>query len=82
MRFEDTPGLFGASGVSTEGNIKCEFCGNEYLDREDGAGEAFQDMDPIYFCDFAGLQVCQCCFERIEKAVFTGCRIFYDGRRG
>jgi len=62
MRFEDSPELFGVgSGVSTTGYIECEWCGNVY---EDPA-----DIESVSSTDFAGKQVCDCCFEKIEREI-------------
>lgn len=71
MRHEDSPELFGGGcGVSTVGNITCGFCLTDYTDREDpnDPSGGFSDVS-IAHTDFAGLQVCDCCYERIEQEI-------------
>lgn len=66
MRFEDSPELFGGgAGMSTTGSVHCQFCGETY---EDTA-----DIQSVVFTTFAGLQVCHCCFEKIEGEIL--CRM-------
>lgn len=69
MRFEDTPGLFGdSSGASTEGYFQCEFCGKEHnQDFNENTGEG-SDYS-ICITHFAGIDVCEECFERIENEI-------------
>lgn len=64
-RFKDSPGLFGyGAGTSTTGGLTCELCHNEYPEQDPSdEGHAF--------AWFAGLQVVDCCFERIENAVLN-----------
>lgn len=65
MRFEDSPNLFGGgSGSGTCGDIKCQFCGTLYNEGNDEA-ESY-GRDSVTETDFAGLTVCECCFEKIE----------------
>lgn len=69
MRFEDTPDLFGCGvGTGTCGDIKCGICRTTYNEGEDE--RAVYNNDSISFTNFAGLTICDCCFEQIENAVF------------
>lgn len=65
VRFEDSAFPFGlGSGVSTSGDIKCDLCGKIHnKEYPDGGGEYIREF---YFGDIC---VCECCFERLEKAV-------------
>lgn len=68
MRYEDTPELFGdGMGIGTYGDIKCDICGTVHNEGEDDRG--VYDGDSVGHTDFAGLTVCECCFERIENEV-------------
>lgn len=70
-RFEDTPGLFGIGvGGATYGNITCEWCGTDYAGRQDKRSEGFSD-EAIGNTHFGDLQVCDCCFEKVEAAVLS-----------
>ena len=72
-RFEDTPALFGIGvGRSTCGDIQCEWCETLYNEGEDKR-ESY-DNDSVRWVDFGGKIVCECCFERVEKAIFTSRR--------
>lgn len=66
MRYIDSPDLFGnGCGSSSCGEIICEFCGtvhNKEIDDET-EGEYIRDTN------FAGLSICECCFERIENEI-------------
>lgn len=67
-RIEDTPELFGRGcGVSTCGDFKCDWCGIEYNKGAD-ANEDYSG-DSVGHTDFAGKQICECCFGSIESAV-------------
>ena len=72
MRLQDSPDLFGAGmGYSTTGEVICQFCGKVY---NKGIGVDDDDMnendgESVLHTDFAGLQVCECCFEKIEDEV-------------
>jgi hypothetical protein len=69
MRFEDTPELFGyGCGVGTCGDIQCHVCGTQYNQGENER-EVF-DGDSVTWTEFAGMTVCFCCFERIEREVW------------
>lgn len=69
-RFEDTPDLFGCGiGTSTCGDVICEFCGGKYNEGEDE--REVYDNESVRFTKFAGLQACECCFGRIERAVLN-----------
>lgn len=69
-RFEDSPGLFGIGvGISTNYEEHCDFCGdihNEGCDPENG-----NEGESVRTANFAGKQICDCCFERIENAVLS-----------
>lgn len=70
MRIEETPNLFGCgSGWSTCGDIKCDLCGILYNEGEDKK----EEYNGPYVChtEFAGLTICECCFERIEDEVLS-----------
>jgi hypothetical protein len=68
MRFEDTPELFGSGvGTGTCGDIRCDICGTSYNEGEDE--REVYDNDSVTHTSFAGLTVCFCCFEKIEKEV-------------
>lgn len=69
-RFEDTPGMFGKGvGGGTGYEITCSVC------RTVHNKGIFPESDPIghetvCYQDFAGLTVCDCCFEEIEETVW------------
>lgn len=69
MRIFDTPELFdGGVGASTGYELKCEFCGithNKGLEPEKKIGEG----DSVLHTNFAGKQICDCCFEKIETEI-------------
>ena len=68
-RFEDTPGLFGnGSGASTSAEIHCDLCHTTYNVGKDGDGQEGQG-DSVCHVFFCGLEICDCCFEKIERAV-------------
>lgn len=73
-RFEDSPELFGGGvGVSTGFEIHCDWCGvthNEDTDEEDMSTEG----DSVRHTDFAGKQICDCCFEGIEREILRRMR--------
>lgn len=72
-RFEDTPELFGNGiGHSTVGPIICEWCGNNYnLDNIDSDGDIINPhIDSICITEFAGKEICDCCFKKIEDEIF------------
>lgn len=71
-RIEDSPELFGAGcGISTIGSITCEWCGNTYHeDNEDEDGDIIDNgVESICFTEFAGKQICDCCYEKIESEI-------------
>lgn len=70
-RFEDTSGLFGEIGGGTSGNIRCEWCGNNYTGRENKEGEGRSSSEVICYAYFGEKQICDCCFEAVEKAVLS-----------
>lgn len=69
MRFEHTPELFGRGcGISTCGDIKCHICGTKYNEGMDVLGEYYND--PVTHTVFAGVEICDCCFEKIEEEIW------------
>jgi hypothetical protein len=69
MRFEDTPELFGQGcGISTSGDIKCNICGVKY---NEGADKNEYYYDSVGYTDFAGVNICDCCFEKIEEEIWV-----------
>lgn len=68
MRHRDTPELFGVGvGTGTCGDMRCGICGTLYNEGEDE--RAIYDRDSVLHTDFAGLDVCECCFEAIETEI-------------
>lgn len=64
MRFEDAPGLFGCGiGVGTTQEVTCGICKTTYPD----TGE---NGDTVTWTEFAGLEVAECCFEKIEVEIW------------
>lgn len=71
-RFEESMDLFGRDvGNATLGNIACGWCGTEYLDREDAEGNPYPLSEALPFIRFGDLTVVECCFEKVEEAVFS-----------
>lgn len=71
-RFEDTPGLFGSgAGIGTSANVSCDWCGAKYEGREREDGEPLEDNVSIGLANFGGLEICDCCFEKVEDAVLA-----------
>ncbi len=70
-RFEDSPDLFGRNiGHGVCGEVTCGLCGtihNEGRVDED----SFPDAYSILVTTFAEIEICECCFERVERAVFS-----------
>lgn len=65
-RFENTPGLFGRGvGEATFKEIACDWCGTKYPDR------AYPLSESISFTKFGDLTIVECCFEKVEEAVFS-----------
>lgn len=71
MRHEDTPDLFGSGiGSSTVAPTHCDFCNTTYNeDNIDTEGDPIDRDCWIRDTNFAGLFVCDCCFERIENEI-------------
>lgn len=68
MRFEDSFELFGVGvGKGTYGDIKCEMCGTLHNEGEDDLGE--YNGESVSWTTFAGMCVCECCFERVENEI-------------
>ena len=88
MRFEDSFELFGGgAGHGTYGDITCEWCGTTHNEGEDE--REVYDGESVSHTDFAGKQICECCFEKIEHEIL--CRMrdilpwyrrYLDSRRG
>ena len=69
MRFEDSPGLFGCGvGHGTHGEVKCGFCGNVFNKGADDTED--YNNEGILVADFAGLECCETCFEKIEGEIW------------
>jgi hypothetical protein len=69
-RIEDSTSLFGnGMGTGTYGDITCGLCGGKYNEGEDARG--VYDGDSVSHADFAGLVVCDCCFDRVERGVLA-----------
>jgi len=72
-RLQDSPNLFGVGmGYSTTAEVICEFCGKVYnrgigVDDDDDSDE--DEGESVLHTEFAGLQVCECCFEKIENEI-------------
>jgi hypothetical protein len=75
MRHEDSPDLFGCGiGSGTCGDITCDLCKvthNEGNDkRADEEGDCvYLETPSVLHTRFAGLTVCDCCFEKIENEI-------------
>lgn len=68
-RLEDTPDLFGyGMGVSTCGKQECGWCGHVY---NKGCDEECEGGEFVTWTDFGSLEVCECCFGKIEQAVLN-----------
>ncbi|MDD5589043.1 MAG: hypothetical protein PHP92_03220 [Candidatus Nanoarchaeia archaeon] len=68
-RFKDNPELFGCGiGVSTGFKIKCYLCGTIH-NKEAKDEELSTEGDGVCYTVFAGLQICDCCFEKIENEI-------------
>ena len=81
MRIIDSPGLFGVGvGGGTIGKIICEWCNKLYnQDNEDENGEPIDiNIPSVGFLTFAGKQICDCCYEKIENAMFYRADDFLD----
>jgi len=71
-RFENSVDLFGkGAGASTSAEAVCEWCGTEYSGQENSGGEVFHRTGAIGFTNFGTLQVLDCCYEKVEKAVLS-----------
>lgn len=68
-RFEDGPELFGCGiGISTGYKIKCDMCGTIY-NKESKDDEPSTEGDSVCYTIFAGLRICDCCFEKVENEI-------------
>lgn len=69
MRHIDSPELFGDGvGAGTSGDFTCQICGTTYNEGADAAGD-YMHRESVTHTTFAGLDVGDCCFERIEMEV-------------
>ena len=69
MRFDDSPELFGVGiGHGTSGDIECGICKAKYNQGADEK-EDYHDRETVNHTDFAGMTVCDCCFEKVEREV-------------
>jgi len=69
-RFEDTSNLFGRESGSSSGcSLDCRLCGVTHNDGADSDEDPSMEGDSVCYTHFAGLQVCDCCFHRIENEV-------------
>lgn len=75
MRYDDSPDLFGCGvGHGTSAEIRCDWCGTLYNEGADADNEDEVPGEDVRFTVFAGKTVCECCFEKIERAVLLRMR--------
>lgn len=68
MRFEESIDLFGLGmGQSTTSGFTCGICKKRYR-------ESDPSDDGVRWTNFAGLEVAECCFEKIEASVLLRIR--------
>jgi hypothetical protein len=68
-RIFDSPNLFDVGvGKSTQGEVKCGICGRVYNKGADET-EEYENYDSIGVVDFAGMEVADCCWEKIENEI-------------
>jgi hypothetical protein len=74
-RYKDSTNLFGASfGESTQGELTCGICGKTYnkgaddLD-ENGDEKDYDDYESVGHTEFAGITICENCFEAVEDEI-------------
>ena len=66
-RFDDNLGLFGSSNVSgTNYQVECELCGTVH---NTGCDPEEPNKEGVYIrtAQFVDLQICDCCFDRVES---------------
>jgi len=72
-RFEDSNDLFGVSpGDSTSSELICELCRKVYnqgIGTDEDNDDDWDEGESVLYTDFAGLQVCECCFGKIENEI-------------
>jgi hypothetical protein len=69
MRHDDSPDLFGGGcGAGTSGDIECDICQEKYNQGADDA-EDYHHRPTVGWTSFAGMTVCDCCFESIEDEI-------------
>ena len=70
-RFEDSPDLFGCGcGGSTDGEEVCEWCGKIWNEGLDGDEDDLLSGVFVRHTNFGGKNVCECCFDKIEDAIW------------
>ena len=68
-RFENTPRMFGGgAGGGTSFEIRCGICGTIHYKGCFPGGE--EGDTTVCYEDFAGITVCDCCFEDVEESVW------------
>lgn len=68
-RHFDTPELFGGEvGSGTCGDLHCAFCNQTYNAGADRKGD-YHARDSVTYTNFAGLVVCDACFESVEDEI-------------
>lgn len=71
-RFEDTPDLFGnGAGVSTYGPFTCDKCKRDYNQDVESGREANCHGSPVTHTTFAGMEICEECFDSIEHEILN-----------
>lgn len=69
MRHDDSPDLFGRGmGTGTSGDIECDICQEKYNQGADEA-EDYGDRPSVGWTRFAGMVICDCCFEEVEEEI-------------
>ncbi len=59
---------------SCQGKIICDVCGtvhNSHIEEEEDDSGDYSNSESIPNVDFAGMQVCYCCFKRIDQAILS-----------
>ncbi len=71
-RIEDSPELFGCGvGTSTNLHVHCEFCGQDHNVEFKGVDPdtISHEGDSVLTTYFAGKEIADCCFEKIENEI-------------
>ncbi len=70
-RLEDSVSLLGSgSGIRSYAEIKCQLCGKVYNEGCDDGSERGLSDEGVSWAYFAGLQVAECCWDKIERSVY------------